>query len=147
MQGLIEKNKKTIYIKNVQKSPESTNSIPNFSEIKNPTNAENKAATPPETISQAGLREYFNFVYSFSRFKKLISNSFHSRLAAFELNWASGFTLVVVTTVVNETVENFFLKMDFFEKLRRFFKFKVVFLQYLSREQEVRYWLAQYSLI
>ena len=58
-------------MKNVQKSPESTSSIPNFSEIKKPMNPAKRAATPPETVSYCGDREYFNFVYILSSYEYL----------------------------------------------------------------------------
>ena len=73
----------TIYINNIKKSPESTNSIPNFSLIKNPMNAENKAATPPDTISYWGEREYFNLEYNFSFLKKLDVNKLNRLLKSF----------------------------------------------------------------
>lgn len=70
--GRIEKDKKTKYIIKKQKSPESTSSIPNFSETKKPKNPAKIAAAPPETVSYAGEREYFNLVQRRSLRKKLI---------------------------------------------------------------------------
>lgn len=49
--NLQKKQIKTKYINKIQKSPESNNSNPNFSQIKKPRNPANNAATPPETIS------------------------------------------------------------------------------------------------
>lgn len=67
------------YIRAIKKSPESTNSIPNFSEIKKPIKPARRAAKPPETESYWGDLEYFNFVYTNSFFKKLISEIGRSR--------------------------------------------------------------------
>ena len=58
------------YIIKIKKSKESNNSKPNRSVIKNPKNAANKAAAPPEIISACWTREYFNLVYVFSCFIK-----------------------------------------------------------------------------
>lgn len=57
-----------------------------------------------------------------------MSKSFHKRLEAFGFSCITGCTLVDGTIVVNDTVENFFLKIDFLEGLRRSFNFKVVLL-------------------
>ena len=83
--GLKANEPNTAYIKTIQKSPESTNSIPNFSETKNPIKPASKAADPPDTISQAGLREYLSFVYNRSFFKKFTSNNVKSKLWGLEL--------------------------------------------------------------
>ena len=60
--GLNAKDAKIAYIKALQKSPESTSSIPNFSLIKNPTKPANNAAHPPPTISYCGHIEYLSLV-------------------------------------------------------------------------------------
>jgi len=69
----IEFNGKSKLIKKiykVKKSAESSNSIPNLSQIIAPKKAENNAAIPLETISKEGVRVYFSLLWGICNFLK-----------------------------------------------------------------------------